>query len=65
MNATTLKNLAAIQGGSVAATREEMMLFSFSQEAGALRFATITGGMLIRGLVRGAVDVAVLPRERS
>lgn len=58
-----LHKLAAVNEGTIAATRHDMLLFSFPTEANAKRFADTTGGMLIRGLVRGAVDVAVIPQE--
>ncbi len=63
MTTTPLCKLAAVNEGKIAATWREMWLFSFQTEAGAKRFADSTGGMLIRGLERGAVDVAVIPQE--
>ena len=56
-----LVTMATALGGTVEARREEMTLFTFGSARGAVTFATLSGGMLIRGLVRGSVDVAVLP----
>lgn len=62
MSTIALMKLAAVHGGTVVATRQEMMLFSFKAPHNAENFANASGGMLIRGLVRGAVDVAVIPQ---
>jgi len=63
MSAQALRTLAAVHGGTIAARHGGMLLFSFGYPHSAETFANTTGGMLIRGLVRGAVDVAVLPQE--
>lgn len=59
-----LIRMARPLGGTVEARRPGMTLFSFGCKRAAVTFATLTGGMLIRGLMRGAVDVAVVPAVR-
>lgn len=59
MSQQTILTLARVHGGHIEASRLGMLLFSFTQPDQALTFANATDGMLIRGLERGAVDVAV------
>lgn len=59
MSQTAILTLARLHGGHIEAARPGMLLFSFTHETSAVSFANVSGGMLIRGLVRGAVDVAV------
>ena len=59
MNKTALLTLARVYRGSIIGARPGMLLLSFQDEATSITFANASGGMLIRGLERGAVNVAV------
>lgn len=63
MSSTAVRTIADLHGGTIAARHHGMWVFSFPSERDATSFANVTGGMLIRGLERGAVDVAVAPQE--
>lgn len=65
MTLQAIMKLAVVNLGKIAATRKEMFLFSFETPEGAVRFANCTGGMLIRGMERGAVHVGVIPPEST
>ena len=59
MNQKAILNLALVHRGTLSASRKGMLLFSFPDPEHALTFADSTGGMLIKGLERGAVFCAV------
>lgn len=64
MNQKAILTLALVHGGKLSASRKGMLLFDFPDAEKALVFADSTGGMLIKGLERGAVFCAVrLPDE--
>ncbi len=47
-------------GASCSARHRDMVVWSFEDERSAVLYANISGGMLVRGLMRGAVMVAEL-----
>lgn len=62
-NVAPIYKLAVANEGSINSTWKDMLVFQFKTREQAARFADVTGGMIVRGLVSGAVDVAIIPKE--